>query len=500
MPMVSKAKYKEIETRIEHIFSTEMEVEDFTGDTVPTSQDLPDKNKGLIITNCTILFVDIRSSTKLSDKTQAKNMAKIYRAFARGMSMCINESGGRVRQIAGDRVMGVFVDDKDESSVKKAMLAAQAILTVVEHLFNPICRTNINGKEIGCGIGLDTGRILTTSIGMKHRGEDSRDLVWTGKTANVASKHTDLAEANEIFVTKRFYDKLPQSFKKTAEDKTIWEKTYRLKGDSVFEGYGVSAFYLDELLEEPVKESMSFTSSAKTPEAGAMDAGQIVTDIVQGVEGKLGHLLGNFEQVIHRELTVAGKEKQLGNKTQELYEREEVIKRKELELQKKEQDIPRVVERMRREMNYELKTVALRERDNVKTLNLSDFYKELKALQELGAEIGKSVGTVHEDIYSWFIVRYLTQQSEYETAFEELIRQLTDDTPISCLVDGVFAINLLQKLDGVRKTQYLHAAVWFLHNKNKSPEHHFKIKEILSAIGFQHLIKSLPHTMIEKKD
>lgn len=70
MPMVSKAKYKEIETRIEHIFSTEMEVEDFKGDTVPTSQDLPDKNKGLIITNCTILFVDIRSSTKLSDKSR----------------------------------------------------------------------------------------------------------------------------------------------------------------------------------------------------------------------------------------------------------------------------------------------------------------------------------------------------------------------------------------------------------------------------------------------
>lgn len=500
MPMVSKAKYKEIETRIEHIFSTEMEVEDFTGDTVPTSQELPDKNKGLIITNCTILFVDIRSSTKLSDKTQAKNMAKIYRAFARGMSMCINESGGRVRQIAGDRVMGVFVDDVDESSVEKAMLAAQAILTVVEHLFNPLCRTNINGKEIGCGIGLDTGRILTTSIGMKHRGEDSRDLVWTGKTANVASKHTDLAEANEIFVTKRFYDKLPQSFKKTPDDKMIWEKTYRLKGDSVFEGYGVSAFYLDELLEEPVKESMSFTSSVTTPEAGKTGAGQIVTDIVQGVETKLEHLLGTFEQVVRRELTVAGKEELIVNKMSELYQREEYIKRKELELQKKEEDIRRVIERRRLETEYELKIVALRKREDANALNLSDFYTEWGELRELGAKIGKSAGTVHEDIYSWFIVRYLTKQNEYETAFQELIRQLTDDTPITCLVDGNFAINLLQKLDSVKKTEYLHAAVLFLHNKNKSPESHFKIKEILSAIGFQNIIKSLPHTMIEKKD
>jgi len=499
MTMVNKAKYQEIETRIESIFSTEMEVEDFTGDTVPTLQDFPDKNKGLIITNCTILFVDIRSSTKLSDKTQAKNMAKIYRAFARAMSMCINESGGRVRQITGDRVMGVFVDDADESSVKKAMFAAQAILTVVEHLFNPLCRTNVNGKEIGCGVGLDTGRILTSSIGMKHRGEDTRDLVWTGKVANVASKHTDLAEANEIFVTKRFYDKLPQSFKKKPDGKLIWEKTYRQKADSFFEGYGVSGFYLDELLEESKNESRSAVT-ANPIKAGATDTSQIVTDIVQGIETKLEKLLDNFEQVVRREVNVARKERSVKSKMRELYEREEDIKRKELELQKKEQDIPRVLKEMKLEMEYELKIIAFRERYKAKTLKLSEFFIELKKLRELGAKIGKSIGTVHENIYSWVIVYYLNDQNEYESAFQELIRQLTDETPVSVLVNGPPTINILQKLGVENKMEYFRAAVWFLHNKNNSPENYFKIKETLSAIGLKTGINSLPHTMIEKKD
>ncbi|MCY8916775.1 adenylate/guanylate cyclase domain-containing protein [Bacillus atrophaeus] len=198
MPKVTEEGLKKIEEKIETIFTTEMEVDDFEGDSVPSVDDLPDKNKGLIVTNCTILFVDIRSSTKLSDKSQAKSMAKIYRAFARAMSMCVYESGGRVRQIAGDRVMGVFVDDAEESSIQKAMDAARAITSVVEYIFNPLCRKNVNQKEIACGVGIDTGRILVTPIGIKHQGDDSRDLVWAGKTANVASKHTDLAEASEI--------------------------------------------------------------------------------------------------------------------------------------------------------------------------------------------------------------------------------------------------------------------------------------------------------------
>ncbi|MDX1260839.1 adenylate/guanylate cyclase domain-containing protein [Exiguobacterium sp. K1] len=484
MPMISKAKYKEIETRIEHIFSTEMEVEDFTGDTVPTSQDLPDKNKGLIITNCTILFVDIRSSTKLSDKTQAKNMAKIYRAFARGMSMCINESGGRVRQIAGDRVMGVFVDDKDESSVKKAMHTAQSILTVVEHLFNPICRTNINGKEIGCGIGLDTGRILTTSIGMKHQGEDSRDLVWTGKTANVASKHTDLAEANEIFVTKRFYDKLPQSFKKTSNDKSIWEKTYRLKGDSVFEGYGVSAFYLDELLEEPVKESMSVTSSALSPEAGAMDAGQIVTDIVQGVETKLGDLLGNFEQVIRRENIISRKEQQLGNKIRELYEREKDIKRKEVELENQKQTQTRILEDNINKVTYDLSVSSLQER--IDNLELDVFLKELKYVQDLGRKIGKKQETVQYDLMVWKLVMYLHKKGESRFAFKILTRQLTETLPSYSVPLPENSVPIIKSLGGER--EYLEAATYHVENRNPDIGELIRIRNVLKNIGFESLI------------
>lgn len=489
MPNLSKAKFNEIETRIERIFTTDMEVEDFTGDTVPASEDLPDKNRGLIITNCTILFVDIRSSTKLSDKTQAKNMAKIYRAFARAMSMCINESGGRVRQIAGDRVMGVFVDDATESSVHKAISAAQAILTVVEHLFNPLCRENVSNKEIGCGIGLDTGRVLTTSIGMRHQGEDSRDLVWAGKTANVASKHTDLAEANEIFATKRFYDKLPQSSKIDSEGNDIWKKGYRLKGDSLFEGYGVYAFYLDELVEEPGKESEEKQETAFSRdsfERPDMNTTEIITDIVQGVESKVGDLLSNFEQVVRREVAVAAKEKQAELKLQELARREESIKKKEAELSQKELENERIIEYRKKEVEYEVRVKFLNEK--IDATSLKDVLVELTELQILGGALGKKAGTVHNDLYVWQVVTYLHRHNESELAFHILVGQLTNDLPSAYIPNTTNSVPIIKKLG--KEREYLKAAIYYIENKKPDAKKILQIRSVLKELDME---KELVH-------
>lgn len=489
MSNLSKAKFNEIKTRIEHIFTTDMEVEDFTGDTVPASEDLPDKNRGLIITNCTILFVDIRSSTKLSDKTQAKNMAKIYRAFARAMSMCINESGGRVRQIAGDRVMGVFVDDASESSVQKAMGAARAILTVVEHLFNPLCRKNVNNKEIGCGIGLDTGRILTTSIGMRHQGEDSRDLVWAGKTANVASKHTDLAEVNEIFATKRFYDKLSRSSKIDSEGNDIWKKGYRLKGDSVFEGYGIHAFYLTELVEEPVEElgeKQAIAFSTNSFESLGMDTAQIITDIVQGVESKVDDLLSNFEKIVYREVAATAKEKQAEMKLQDLARREEAIEKKEEELSQKGPEIERVIEYRKKEVEYEVRVKFLSEK--IDDTSLKDVLVELTELQFLGAALGKKAGTVHYDISVWRVVAYLHRHNESEFAFRILIGQLTNDLPSAYIPNTMNSVPIIKKLG--KEREYLEAALYYIENKKPDTQKILQIRSVLKELDME---KELVH-------
>lgn len=460
MPVISKLKYNDIETKIEKIFTSDMEVKDFTGDVVPTSEDLPDMNRGLIISNCTILFVDIRSSTKLSDKTQAKNMAKIYRAFARAMSTCINESGGRVRQISGDRVMGVFVDDADESSVQKAMLTAQAIQTVIEHLFNPLCRKNVNNKEIGCGIGIDTGRILTTSIGMKHKGEDSRDLVWTGKTANVSSKHTDLAEANEIFVTNRFYDKLPKDFKRDSKGNGIWKKSYRVKGDSIFEGYGVHAYYIDDLIDVENEVGKEMSTPERMEEAVGVDTSKIISSIVQGVEKRLEDILSRHEKVVLREVSVSAREEEVKAKKEELRRHEESLRQKEENLKKKEQDIDKTLEAKKKELEYESRVESLR--DRIEYMEFRDVLKELTKVQSIGKELGKTKGKVQDDIYSFVLVKVFYKANEIQLAYDVIIRQLSGEVFPAVIITSNVA-NVVRKL--CKEDDYLNAVLNYIkHN------------------------------------
>lgn len=489
MPKITEEGLKKIEEKIETIFTTEMEVDDFEGDSVPSVDDLPDKNKGLIVTNCTILFVDIRSSTKLSDKSQAKSMAKIYRAFARAMSMCVYESGGRVRQIAGDRVMGVFVDDVEESSIQKAMDAARAITSVVEYIFNPLCRKNVNQKEIACGVGIDTGRILVTPIGIKHQGDDSRDLVWAGKTANVASKHTDLAEASEIFVTKRFYEKLPSEYKKNSDGSEIWTKTFRFKGDTLFEGYGVSEFYLPELVEEPSDgeesdENRATSSHKGIIESDGKDIGLIVTDIVQGVESKVGGLLSNFEQVVLREVAVAAKESQAERKLRELQSREQAVMKEEEELKKKEQDIERILAYREKELAYTFKVTALRERTN--DMKLEEFLIELKQVLDLGTAIGKKAGTVHNDLYLYQIVMYLHGKGESELAFRILIGQLTEDLPTAYIPLESNSVPVIKKVG--REQEYLQAVIYHIQHHNPSVDTVLKLRNVLKQLGIENEI------------
>jgi len=254
----------EIKEKIKEVLDVQMEVEEYKGDVVPTVDDLDDANEGLLV-DCAILFVDIRGSTTLSDTSWAKSMAKIYRAFVRAMVMCVYNSGGRVRQIVGDRVMGVFVNDEEVKATEKALQSAKAILTVVEKYFNPECKRKVNGKVIQCGVGIDYGKILLTQVGMKAEQEEAKDLVWAGKIANIASKHTDMAEAGEIFVTNRYYDNLPSTYK--GED-SEWEAVIRLKGDSLFEGYANTNYYLDCINEEETEDfgeeirSLSFNDNS----------------------------------------------------------------------------------------------------------------------------------------------------------------------------------------------------------------------------------------------
>ena len=97
---ISKSEYESANTAVEQILKQSVD-QIILSDSLPTTNDVSDSNnvfKGWL----SVLFVDIRKSTDLTDEIKAKKMVKVYRTFARVVTQAIRYSGGFVRQIVGE--------------------------------------------------------------------------------------------------------------------------------------------------------------------------------------------------------------------------------------------------------------------------------------------------------------------------------------------------------------------------------------------------------------
>ena len=182
--------FKKLDSRLNTITSQKVEEFEISLDTPPTLEELPDSNKAYSL-YASILFIDIRKSTQLVEESQARSMVKVYRAFMRMAVSCVRSNGGVTRQFLGDRIMGVFLDSKDdngnliESSTDKAVRSAQAMQTSIDFALNKHLKNNVGGKTISCGIGIDYGKVLLTKVGMygvekDDSKENEIDCVWVG--------------------------------------------------------------------------------------------------------------------------------------------------------------------------------------------------------------------------------------------------------------------------------------------------------------------------------
>lgn len=168
---LTKSDFDRLDSRIKSITEQSVEKIEINSDLPPTVEQLEDNNKTYSIM-AAILFIDIRKSTYLTENSQAKSMVKIYRSFMRMAVDCVRKNGGVTRQFLGDRIMGVFIDSVDEEeniserAVDKAVNAARSLQTVIDFSLNKYLKSNVNGKVIECGIGIDYGKVLVTWVGM----------------------------------------------------------------------------------------------------------------------------------------------------------------------------------------------------------------------------------------------------------------------------------------------------------------------------------------------
>ncbi len=427
---ISTSEFEVASNAVNNILGQPVEEIEIT-DILPPLNDITDSNK-VFKGKLSVLFVDMRKSTDLTDELKSKKMVKVYRSFIRVVIQAIRYSGGYTRQFAGDGIMGVFQDsNKDDqiiSSSYKATKAARYIHTLIDYCLNPALKKSMD-ICIGCGIGICTGTIMITKVGMRGKesdetAENETGIVWVGSTTNYANRYCSLAHLCEIFIDENTYSEIEYS--------EVWIKTSRTKGSKVFEGYTVSEYYLslpEEITTEAVKadkENYSETSFIQEIFAETQEKALLLVDEISKKSAELSVAL---EKIKQRENQVIARDNDLWMENIRLQQWQDKLNSKQADVDCKEQE--------NKEQAYSIYK-SIFSKTYCKNTLINEYGKDywlglIKKMYELGQEIGKSEIQVKIDLDCYLIGIYRCF-AMYEEAYELLCVQAENSTWLSTYV------------------------------------------------------------------
>lgn len=400
---LSKSDFDKLDSRLKSITEQTVEQIEVDSELPPTIEQLEDNNRTYSIT-AAILFIDIRKSTYLTENSQAKSMVKIYRAFMRMAVDCVRKNGGVTRQFLGDRIMGVFIDSVDETgdivdkATDKAVNAARSLQTVIDYSLNKYLKSNVNGKIIECGIGIDYGKVLVTQVGMYGVEDDDNkenevDCVWVGSTTNYASKYSDIALGGEVFISQNVYKNLSDCYR------DVWTRVSKYKGTKLFQGYVTKDYYLDYF------EELGNSTVIEQSSTVELDTSAQLADGIKEIERLQNKL-------IQREKELAILETQLKEENQKYkaeYNNENDIKLKALaEREKIEEERDSLVSKTYSFVKAIISSSFCREYEYIKSLGIKKWIEIDKFYHLLGNLQGYDEDSINcnafefIEIYSYF--------------------------------------------------------------------------------------------------
>lgn len=159
----------------------------------------------------TMLFSDIRGFTTMSDGRPPQEIVNTLNEYFEVMVDILFKYSGTLDKFVGDEIIGLFgapiaIDD----APFKAVACALAMLQGLEE-FNRT-RAAENQAPIRIGVGINTGNVITGSIG------STRALQYTaiGDAMNVASRLVNVAGSGEVIVSEDTYRHLVGRVEATA--------------------------------------------------------------------------------------------------------------------------------------------------------------------------------------------------------------------------------------------------------------------------------------------
>lgn len=386
-----------LSTAINRIISSEVLENDVSG-AIPLTNNLSDSNK-IYYGKASILFVDMRESTKLPDKFNKIQLVKIYRSYIRSIVQAIRYSGAFVIDFMGDGVLAVFIDNEDGGSEDKAVRAARYITTVVDKLLNPVLEQEIKHR-ISCGIGIHTGEISISKVGMKGKEqcddeENEFGIAWIGNSTNLACKFSGAVNCGTIFISTSTYSALSD-----IDGKQKWEKVNFFKSGNVLDGYIAKQYYLqiDDNLEP-------------YPAENSLETLNLADELKKEYNKHLANIEIRTEALGKKEQILQAKENQLNCKAAEINKKSQENIYMEQAINKREYQFYCDVLR-----SGHCKSAYVREMGQ-------DFWEEnLDAVLSAGIKIGKSVYEVKQEI-SFAMVSIYEALELYDKAYDFLVEQ-----------------------------------------------------------------------------
>lgn len=396
---IKKNELDLLASAINRIISSEV-LEKSMSDQLPLTDNLSDSNK-IYHGKVSVLFVDMRESTKLPEKFSGIQLVKIYRSYIRTVVQAIRYSGGVVRDFMGDGVLAVFVDNEEGKSEDKSVRAARYITTAIDKFLNPLLEQEMKHR-ISCGIGIHTGEISISKVGMKGKeqqddAESEFGIAWIGNSTNMACKYSGAVDNGTIFISESTYSALSD-----IAEKQKWERVEISKGGNVLGGYIAKQYYL------------------------SLD---IDTDIEPCPAGKSNIIL-NLADELKREYQkqmadIARKAEELGKREQSLQDKERQLNKKATEInQKVKENIDK--ERSIIEQEYQFYCEVLGsghcKEAYVKEMGKEFWEDNLNKALLAGYRIGKSEHEIKQEV-SYAMVSIYEDLELYDKAYEFLVEQ-----------------------------------------------------------------------------
>lgn len=186
------------------------------GQVVPDASDLKLSNDAVRFEKATVLYADLDQSTDLVETKKWQFAGEVYKTFLYASSRLIRNHGGKIVSYDGDRVMGVFIGNRQRNDAVSCAL--QINYAVKKYLQDEREKKWTGDYKIRHVIGIDTSEIRAARTGV--RGDN--DLVWIGNAANLAAKMTSLSADSPTWITKRVYDYLDKAQKTGPKGESIW--------------------------------------------------------------------------------------------------------------------------------------------------------------------------------------------------------------------------------------------------------------------------------------